>query len=152
MLIAVALAALLTAAPSAEEKAVLAAVQGFFDSMVTKDAGAAKKILIPEGRLFSVRVQDGKKIVRSSSNQDFIDGLAKSDAVWLERMWDPEVKIRGDIATVWTPYDFHINGKFSHCGIDAFDLVKKDGAWMISGGTYTVERTGCAESPLGPPK
>ena len=152
MLIAVALAALLTAAPSAEEKAVLAAVQGFFDSMVTKDAGAAKKILIPEGRLFSVRVQDGKKIVRSSSNQDFIDGLAKSDAAWLERMWDPEVKIRGDIATVWTPYDFHINGKFSHCGIDAFDLVKKDGAWRISGGTYTVERTGCAKSPLGPPK
>ncbi len=152
MLIAVALAALLTAAPSAEEKAVLAAVQGFFDSMVTKDAGAAKKILIPEGRLFSVRVQDGKKIVRSSSNQDFIDGLAKSTDAWLERMWDPEVKIRGSIATVWTPYDFHINGKFSHCGIDAFDLVKKDGAWMISGGTYTVERTGCAESPLGPPK
>ena len=104
MLVAVALAALLTAAPSAEEKAVIAAVQGFFDSMATKDAGAAKKILIPEGRLFSVRVQDGKKIVRSSSNQDFIDGLAKSDAAWLERMWDPEVKIRGDIATVWTPY------------------------------------------------
>jgi hypothetical protein len=152
MIVAVALAALLTAAPSAEEKAVLAAVQGFFDSMVTKDAEAAKKILIPEGRLFSVRVQDGKKIVRSSSNQDFIDGLAKSDAAWLERMWDPEVKIRGDIATVWTPYDFHINGKFSHCGIDAFDLVKKDGAWMISGGTYTVERTGCTDSPLGPPQ
>ncbi|TDI37762.1 MAG: nuclear transport factor 2 family protein [Acidobacteria bacterium] len=152
MLVAVALAALLTAAPSAEEKAVLAAVQGFFDSMVTKDAEAAKKILIPEGRLFSVRVQDGKKIVRSSSNQDFIDGLAKSDATWLERMWDPEVRIRGDIATVWTPYDFHINGKFSHCGIDAFDLVKKDGAWMISGGTYTVERTGCTDSPLGPPQ
>lgn len=152
MLVAVALTTLLTAPPSAEEKAVLATVQGFFDSMVTKDIEAAKKVLIPEGRLFSVRVQDGEKIVRSSANQDFIDGLAKSSDAWLERMWDPEVKIRGDIATVWTPYDFHINGKFSHCGIDAFDLVKKDGAWMISGGTYTVERTGCAESPLGPPK
>ena len=43
MLIAVALAALLTAAPSAEEKAVLAAVQGFFDSMVTKDAGPPRR-------------------------------------------------------------------------------------------------------------
>ena len=152
MLVALALTALLYAPATAEEKAVLAAVQGFFDSMVTKDIEAAKKVLVPEGRLFSVRVQDGEKVVRISSNQDFIDGLARSTDDWLERMWDPEVKIRGSIATVWTPYDFHINGKFSHCGIDAFDLVKKDGAWMISGGTYTVERTGCAESPLGPPK
>jgi len=53
---------------------------------------------------------------------------------------------------VWTPYDFWVDGKFSHCGIDIFDLVKTAEGWKISGATYTVERTGCAASPLGPLK
>ena len=58
--------------------------------------------------------------------------------------------MHGPIASVWTPYDFWVDGKFSHCGIDIFDLVKTAEGWKISGLTYTVERTGCAPSPLGP--
>ena len=68
-----------------------------------------------------------------------------------ERMWNPEVRIRGAIATIWTPYDFWTDGKFSHCGIDAFDLVKTDEGWKISGGGYTIEAQ-CDPSPLGPLK
>ena len=30
----------------------------------------------------------------------------------LERMWDPIVLIDGDIAMVWTRYDFFIDGEF----------------------------------------
>lgn len=134
-----------------DEDAVLATVQRFFDTMAAKDVAGAREVLVPEGRLFSVRVVDGKKVVRSSTNQEYLDGLAKAEDDWLERMWDAEVRIRGDIAVVWTPYDFHVNGEFSHCGVDAFDLVKIDGVWKIAGGTYTVEREGCEPSPLGPP-
>jgi hypothetical protein len=36
--------------------------------------------------------------------------------------------------------------------VDAFDLVKTPEGWKIAGGVYTVERTGCPPSPLGPPK
>ena len=149
MTLILALAASVAAAP--DEEAVVAAVQQFFDTMAAKDVEGAREVLVPEGRLFSVRTVDGEKVVRSSSNQEYLDGLAKSQEDWLERMWDPEVKIRGDIATVWTPYDFHVNGEFSHCGIDAFDLMRIDGKWKITGGSYTVEREGCEPSPLGPP-
>ncbi len=134
-----------------EEQSVLAAVQQFFATMAAKDVEGARQVLIPEGRFFSVRTIDGERTVRSSTNQEFIDMLATAEGVWLERMWDPEVRVEGDIATVFAPYDFHVNGEFSHCGFDAFDLVKFDGQWKIAGGTYTVERTGCAPSPLGPP-
>jgi len=150
ILAAVVLAATLSTTPA--DEAVLAAVQNFFDSMAAKDVEAAREVLVPEGQFFSVRVVDGKKVVRSSTNQEFLDGLAKSEGDWLERMWDPEVRIQGDLATVWTPYDFHLDGEFSHCGIDAFDLMKIDGTWKITGGSYTVERRGCLASPLGPPK
>jgi hypothetical protein len=68
----------------------------------------------------------------------------------LERMWDARVLIHGRIAVLWTPYDFHRDGKFSHCGVDAFSLVKTDDGWKIAGFIYTVEPEGCRPSPLGP--
>jgi len=52
---------------------------------------------------------------------------------------------------VWAPYDFWIDGKLSHCGTDAFDLIKTEDGWKIAGGVYTLE-SNCATSPLGPPK
>lgn len=67
-------------------------------------------------------------------------------------MWDPKIMIHKEIAIVWTKYDFHREGKFSHCGVDAFNLIKAPGGWKISGIIYTVEKEGCEESPLGPPK
>jgi hypothetical protein len=48
-----------------------------------------------------------------------------------ERIWNPEVRVHGLIATVWTPYDFWTDGKFSHCGVDAFDLIKTAEGWKI---------------------
>ena len=64
---------------------------------------------------------------------------------------NPEVRLHGTVATVWTPYDFWIDGKFSHCGIDAFDLVKTASGWKIAGVVFTVEPK-CEPSPLGPLK
>jgi len=66
-------------------------------------------------------------------------------------MWDPEVLVHGPIATVRTSYDFHVDGVFSHCGVDVFQFLLTDGGWIITGGTYAIERTGCPKSPLGQP-
>ena len=66
-------------------------------------------------------------------------------------MWQPQVRVHKDIAAVWAPYDFWLDGTFSHCGIDSFELVRTPSGWKLTGGIYTVEREGCAPSPLGPP-
>ncbi len=149
MLVALSMPTVVTA--QSEEQAVLAAVQGFFDSMESKDVAAARKVTLPEGVFVSVREEDGTKSIRSFSNQEFVDRLPAGTEQILERMWEPKVMIHQDIAVVWTRYDFHRDGKFSHCGIDAFQLVSTNDGWKIAGGTYTVERTDCPESPLGPP-
>jgi hypothetical protein len=77
--------------------------------------------------------------------------LQRSKQTNRERIWNPEVRVHGLIATVWAPYDFWTDGKFSHCGIDAFDLIKTADGWKISGGTFTME-SACEPSPLGPLK
>jgi hypothetical protein len=55
--------------------------------------------------------------------------------------------IRGPIAVVWGEYEFWIDGKFSHCGVDSADLVKVDGDWKIANWMWTVERNDCPADP-----
>ncbi len=130
---------------------VLATVQSFFDAMARGDGAAGMKVVLPEARFFSVRVEAGAPIVRTFTIQEGLKRWAESSEALLERMWSSEVRIHGRIATVWTPYDFHRDGKFSHCGIDAFDLVQTVEGWRLAGGVYTLEPEGCAASPLGLP-
>jgi len=52
---------------------------------------------------------------------------------------------------VLAPYDFFVDGRFSHCGTDIFAFLKGAGGWTITGVTYDVVREGCPPSPLGPP-
>ena len=137
---------------TAEEAAALKTVQRFFDTMTSKDVAGATAVLDSEGDFVSVRWNDdGQRVVRRSSNRAYLDGLASGPKTFLERMWEPDVQVHGPIATVRTPYDFYIDGVFSHCGVDVFQLLHTEGGWIITGGTYTVERTGCQKSPLGPP-
>ena len=139
------------AGASADEAAVVAAVQKFFDAIAARDLDAARTVLLPEGRDHSVRERPEGPIIRSFTNEDFVERLATGTEHWLERMWEPKVMIHGRIAVLWAPYDFHRDAEFSHCGVDAFTLVKTETGWKISGGVYTVETEGCAPSPLGPP-
>lgn len=133
-----------------EETAVLVAVQQFFDSMTSRDANRARAVLDPEGDFVSVRWNErGERVVRRASIRAYLEGLGAEGATYRERMWDAEVSVHGPIAVVWTPYDFHIDGRFSHCGIDAFQLLRTEAGWIITGGTYTVERTGCTKDPSG---
>jgi hypothetical protein len=134
-----------------DREAVLAIVQAFFDTMAAKDVTGAQRLVIPDGTFHSVRMQDGKQVLRTFTNQSYLNDLPGMKQRLRERIWSPEVRIHGFIATVWAPYDFWRDGTFSHCGVDAFDLIKTHEGWKISGGTYTVESE-CAASPLGPLK
>lgn len=75
--------------------------------------------------------------------------LVRAD-VMVERMWDPTVQVHGAIATLWAPYDFYVNHTFSHCGVNAVQLIRSAEGWRVANWIWTVEPEGCAPSPLGP--
>jgi tetratricopeptide (TPR) repeat protein len=133
-----------------EEQHVILAVEQFFKALEMRDAKLARDILMPEGVVYSVRDEGGEKVIRATTHQQIIDSFGSSSEKMLERMWDPKVLIHKEIAVLWTKYDFHRDGKFSHCGVDAFNLIKTPDGWKISGIFYTVEKEGCEESPSGP--
>ena len=134
---------------STERDAVLEALQVFFDTMTRRDVEGARDILVPQGRFHVIDMVKPKSEPRSFANEEYFAQLQASKQTMRERIWNPEVRVHGPIATVWTPYDFWIDGKLSHCGVDAFDLIKTTEGWKIAGGAYTIE-SGCAPSPLGP--
>ena len=137
----------------ADETEVLAAVEQMFDAMRRKDADAYASVLVPEGMAIRVRTDgpaEGR--LRFQGNAEDIASFKGNVDRWDERIWDPTVRVHGPIAVVWAPYDFHINGKFSHCGVDLFELLKVDGKWRLSNASWTVETVGCPPSPLGPLK
>ena len=125
----------------------LAAAQKLFDAMKAHDAAAAA-LFLPGATLASVDAK-GKPSVMAA--EKFAEHIGTGKGVWLERIWNPKVLEHGSIATVWAEYDFHLNGKFSHCGIDSFSLVRTDAGWKIAAVSDTRETSGCTPSPLGPP-
>lgn len=154
VLLAIALAcpaqgAALQAPSPVDRDAVLATIQEFFDAMTVRDAGRARRVLMPEGRFYALEQQEGKTVIRTFTHQEYLQDIRAIGPNVRERMWAQDVRVRGVMATVWTPYDFWSDGKFSHCGIDVFDLIRTNEGWKIAGGTYTIEHA-CDPSPLGP--
>ncbi|MEP6690585.1 MAG: nuclear transport factor 2 family protein [Gemmatimonadaceae bacterium] len=137
---------------SSDSAAVLGVVARFFDGMLRHDTTALRATLLP-GAQFVVFVAGGAPgAPRRQTDSAFLASIAGRTTQRLyERLWTPAVLVHDGIATVWAPYDFHIDGAFSHCGIDSFNFVRTATGWQIAGIMYTVERTGCAPSPLGPP-
>ena len=139
--------------PAAQERdAVMKTVQAFFDTMTASDVEGARQVLQPQGRFHAMSMKDGKPEVRAFSNEEYFAILQENaKQKRQERIWNPDVRINGLIATMIAPYDFWIDGKPSHCGTDSFDLIKTEDGWKIAGGVYTLEST-CSPSPLGPLK
>jgi hypothetical protein len=67
--------------------------------------------------------------------------------VWDERIRKTRVELDGPLASVWAEYSFYAGEKFSHCGIDAFQLARDGEAWRIVALTDTRRRDGCPDPP-----
>jgi hypothetical protein len=146
-------AVLLTATGAAlcaesSDQGPLLAVQQLFDAMRTHDGTAVRSLFVPGAMLFSIR-QDGTP--DTTPFGQFADHVGSGKGVWLERIWNPKVMEHDSVAAVWAEYDFHLNGNFSHCGIDSFSLIKTSAGWKITSVSDTRQKSGCTPSPLGPP-
>ena len=124
---------------AAEEAAILEVVDRFMHAVSNNDDAAMAAIRV-EGAMNTVARANGTVTRRAFQPRANASGNGANQ----ERYWDPVVHVRGSLAMVWTPYEFWINGKTSHCGIDAFELVKEQGTWRIGNAMWTVEPDACA--------
>ncbi len=116
-------------ATTPEEDAVLTPVKALFDGMAKRDAAAIVERVLPGATM--VLMRDGKPT--QMTVQAFADRVGKPGTTHIEeRIHDPLVRIDNDLAMVWAPFDFLVDGHIDHCGTDLFNLVRKDGRWLIA--------------------
>lgn len=124
---------------------VKAVISQLFDAMRRADGVALKKCFTDSIVLQTVaRNAKGETLIRSESVEGFIQtiaGLPPQAAD--ERIEYDVVRTDGVLAIAWTPYRFYMNGQFSHCGVNSFQLIRINGAWKIAHIIDTRRRQGC---------
>lgn len=126
---------------------VLSAVDGLFRAMAAGDSAAARAAFHPDVRLTRVADDPGGVEPEPVAATGFLSGLGSAEVAWRERIWDAEVRVDGNLAAVWAPYDFHRGDEFSHCGIDALHLVRTRDGWKILAIAWTARSEPCRPPP-----
>lgn len=134
-----------------DREAVMDVINAFFALMTAKDVERMQQIMTEDGILYGYREGEEGPDVFSVTHAAYLESLAKREGVPVERIWNPRIQLHDRIAVVWTPYDFHNDGVFSHCGMNTFSLLKGSDGWKITGVVFSVQSENCEESPLGPP-
>lgn len=127
------------------EDSVKAVVNNLFSGMKNADASLFKSVFSDSAIMQTVsRTREGNMVVRNESIAEFTEfvGTLKKDSAD-ERIRFETIKIDGPLAIAWTPYNFYLNGKFSHCGVNSFHLVRFNDGWKIQYLIDTRRRQGC---------
>lgn len=128
----------------ADSTGAMTAANAVMTAIGKKDEATLKALILPEALLLSQRyAADGSVKTSIRTRDEWIAGLIGLKGTPEERMTDPRLLIQHDLAHVWAPYTFDIDGKRSHCGIDSLGLARIDGHWRITSMTWTAETTGC---------
>jgi hypothetical protein len=123
-------------AQNAEETEVKACIDKLFKAMQIGDSALAKSCFDPSARLQSaiVNPKTKKTILENEPIDSFlvqISSIKKNKIVIEERVIKYDMKIDYPLATVWADYEFYVNEKLSHIGVDAFQLFKSESGWKI---------------------
>lgn len=127
------------------EDSVKATINRLFTAMKTSDSALLKTCFAEKCILQTIaRNKEGKLSIPDESVDDFARSISTQpkDALDEQIVFDV-VKVDGPLAIAWTPYNFYYQGKFSHCGVNSFQLVRINGEWKIQYLIDTRRKSGC---------
>ncbi|WP_374541936.1 nuclear transport factor 2 family protein [Flavobacterium sp.] len=118
---------------TAQEIEVKQSIITFFEGFHAKDTLKIKTVCHPKMVLQSIaETKKGTKYSEETA-QVFLQSFAKfpKELQFEERLLDYKIQIDGTMAHVWTPYEFYVNGSFSHSGVNSFTLFYENNQWKI---------------------
>lgn len=115
-----------------EQTAVKMVIQNLFNAMKSSDTVLLKTCFSPTAVFQTIVSKDKVVVVKDETVQNFINSIGTQPAGSLdERIVFETVKTNMDLAVVWTPYEFYFKDKYSHKGVNSFQLVKFKEGWKI---------------------
>lgn len=109
-------------------------IETFFDGLHNGDSTLLKSTLHKDIKIQTTSTnKKGEKVLQTESKKSLLISVAnkKPEHTYLEKLLSFDVKIDGNLASVWIPYEFYFNDKFSHCGANSFQLFNNNGKWQI---------------------
>jgi hypothetical protein len=108
----------------------------FFEGMQKSDTSIINKCLHKTAR-FQTALLNNKTNITTLENEP-VDSfllqvltIKKRSLQIEERITQFDIKVDYPMASVWADYEFYLNGKFSHKGVDAFQLFYENNSWKI---------------------
>ena len=108
-------------------------VETFFEAFHAKDTVKLKSICSDKIILQSIQENANGGKLSDELASEFYKSIASIPANFnfKEKILSYSIQMDGTMAHAWTPYEFYINDKLSHKGVNAFTLFKENDVWKI---------------------
>lgn len=124
---------------------VLNVIDHLFDGMRKGDSSMVASTFHSEIQLITTFTsKEGEPSSHMGSAVEFKNAVGTPhDGVWNERISNITVQLDGNLAQVWMDYSFYLDDKFSHCGVNAIQLIRTEEGWKMIHLADTRRRSEC---------
>jgi hypothetical protein len=137
---------------TAQHAEVVGTLQRLFDALESGDEALLRSVTDASVVMHFSETLDGATTFGSATLDGLATRITSSEVPLIERMWNQTVAVNGPLATIWTPYDFYVGETFSHCGVDAANMLHTEEGWKIVALSWTrLQPPVCELHPDGPP-
>ena len=118
---------------NAQKEEVQKTIETFFEGFHAKDTVKMKSVCSEKLILQSISENIKGNKLTDEKAKEFYSSIASipSDFKFNEKILSYSIQVDGTMAHAWTPYEFYINDKISHSGVNAFTLFKEQNGWKI---------------------
>jgi len=124
---------LFTFSMQAQNKKVQKTIETFFEGFHAKDSSKIKSVCDEKMILQSISETAKGNTLTSQKPSEFIEAIISipNKMTFQEKLLSYTIQVDGAMAHAWTSYEFYVNGKLSHKGVNAFTLFKDKDTWKI---------------------
>ena len=126
--ILVVLAVFTSIGSQAQNQEIQKVVENFFEAFHAKDSLKLKALCEDTMILQSILENEKGTKLSNENPKAFFKSIASipAELKFQEKILSYAIQVDGSMAHAWTPYEFYVNGKLSHKGVNAFTLYKKN--------------------------
>ncbi|RZJ31583.1 MAG: nuclear transport factor 2 family protein [Flavobacterium sp.] len=108
-------------------------IETFFEAFHARDTTKLKAVTANELVMHSINEKPTGSSLSVETRSEFLKSIASipQSVRYEERLLSWNFQIDGNMAQVWTPYEFYVNGNIVHTGVDSFQLFYDKGNWKI---------------------
>ena len=133
----------------ADTRAAIAVTDSVLAALSSGDNVTLKRLTLDSAIVGGAGVRNGAEWKSLTSWARF---TSRPGSDFTERGFNATARVQDRVAQVWVPYDLYRGKEWSHCGVDAFTLLRSEGRWRVAALVFTIEQPpACQKHPAGPP-